>query len=50
MAKALAEFKFCRVGKHFYVTKWLISFRYVRDCTLTEVRDYWRSKADGDAQ
>jgi hypothetical protein len=25
-------------------------FLYVRYCTLSEVRDYWRNKADGDAE
>jgi hypothetical protein len=48
MAKTSGEFIFRRLGKHFYATKRLYVFRYVRYCTLLEVRDYWRNKADGD--
>jgi hypothetical protein len=25
-------------------------FHYVRDCTLSEERDYWRNEVGGDAQ
>jgi hypothetical protein len=28
----------------------MMRFHYVRYCTLSDVRDYWRNKADGDAQ
>jgi hypothetical protein len=28
----------------------MMRFRYVRYCTLSEVRDYWRTKAGGDAK
>jgi hypothetical protein len=28
----------------------MIRFRYVRYCTLSDVWDYWRNEADGDAQ
>jgi hypothetical protein len=28
----------------------MLRFRYVRYCTLSEVRDYWRNKADGGVQ
>jgi hypothetical protein len=27
----------------------MMKFRYVRYCTLLDVRDYWRNKADGDS-
>jgi hypothetical protein len=47
MAKALAKFKFRRLSKRLYGNK---RFRYVRYCTLSEVRDYWRNNAGGDTQ
>jgi hypothetical protein len=28
----------------------MMKFPYVRHCTLSEARDYWRNKVDGDAQ
>jgi hypothetical protein len=50
MAKTLAEFKFLCSGKYFLWNQaTVMKFRYVRDCTLPEVRDYWWDKADGDA-
>jgi len=44
--------RFRRLGKHFmevsdYDEIPLCRYRY---CTLSEVRDYWRSEEDGDAQ
>jgi hypothetical protein len=51
MAKALAEFKFRRLGKHFLWNQaTMMRFRHVRYCTLSEVWDYWRNKADGNAE
>jgi hypothetical protein len=51
MAKALAEFKFCHLGKYFYgIVTTVMRFHYVRYCTLSEVRDYWRNTEDWYAQ
>jgi hypothetical protein len=50
MPNALAEFRFRRLGEHFlWIKATTMRFRYVIYCTLSEVRDYWRNKADGDA-
>jgi hypothetical protein len=45
IAKSLSDFKFRRLGEHFYGAKELLRFLYVRHCTSSEVRDYWRNKA-----
>jgi hypothetical protein len=47
-ANALAEFKFRRIGKLFLWKKPpVMRFRYVRHCTLSEARDYWRKSRRG---
>jgi hypothetical protein len=49
MAKALSVFKFRRLRKNcLWNQANTIRFRHVGDCTLSELRDYWRNKADGD--
>jgi hypothetical protein len=48
LAKALAEFKFCSLGKIFWNQATMMRFHYVGYCTFSEVQDYWQNKADWD--
>jgi hypothetical protein len=51
MAKTLTEVKFRRLSKYFLGTKaTVMRSRDAGYCILSEVRDYWRNKADEDAQ
>jgi hypothetical protein len=50
MALALAEFKFRRLCKHFYGTIFMDEIPLCKILYFVRVRDYWRNKADGDAQ
>jgi hypothetical protein len=50
MAKALAGFKCRPLGKHCNGARRLFVIRYARYYTLSEVRDYWRNKADVESQ
>jgi hypothetical protein len=45
--EVLAEFKFRLSGKHFYGKS---DYDKIPLCKMSEVRDYWRNKADRDAQ
>jgi hypothetical protein len=45
-AKALAEFRFRRLGFFLWNQATMMRFRYVKYCTLSEVWDYRRNKAD----
>jgi hypothetical protein len=48
--EVLAEFKFRRLANVLSNQATVMTFRYVRYCTMSEVRDYWRNKADWNAQ
>jgi hypothetical protein len=50
MALALAEFKFRRLCKHFMEPSYYDEIPLCKILYFVRVRDYWRNKADGDAQ
>jgi hypothetical protein len=49
MAKALAEFKFHHLGKHFYGTDY-DEIQLCKILSFSGVGDYWWNNANGDAQ